>query len=40
MTFVFVDRIDEAIKAALVAEPRPAGKKTRRKPVSRKQKAS
>ena len=40
MTFVFVDRIDEAIKAALAAEPRPAGKKTRRKPVSRKQKAS
>jgi ATP-dependent Lon protease len=40
MTFVFVDRIDEAIKAALAADPRPAGKKTRRKPVSRKQKAS
>ncbi|MBN2107967.1 MAG: endopeptidase La [Deltaproteobacteria bacterium] len=40
MTFVFVDRIDEAIKAALVAELRPAGKKTRRKPVARKQKAS
>jgi ATP-dependent Lon protease len=37
MTFIFVDRIDEAIKAALVAEPRPADKKKRRKPVAREQ---
>jgi ATP-dependent Lon protease len=36
MDFIFVDRIDEAIKAALAPTPRPAGKKVRKKPVSRK----
>jgi ATP-dependent Lon protease len=40
MTFIFVDRIDEAINAALVAETRTADKKIRRQPVARKQKAS
>jgi hypothetical protein len=40
MSFIFVDRIDEAIRAALIDRPQTERKKTRKKPLASKSTAS